>query len=217
MAQNKKLYIVFVFVLIIVLAFSCWINFRDGIYIGDRFFYIVDDTLYKNNKDNNISLQENDDSTEFDIYLDREHQNANIRWESDKAIITYDDNTVIEGTWDGDWLWGNDEIPILPETLAVVGDERPQIDKITIGYALCKIDRHETSTRGSVGIMIFGAVAYLLGALAFIFPNKVHFFMRKWAYKNAELSDSGVLAEKIASVIIMLAGIVLMLGLFIYP
>ena len=217
MTQNKKIYIVFISVLIVVLALSCWINFRNGIYIGDRFFYMVDDTLYKNNKNNNISLQENNNSTEFDIYLDREHQNASVRWEGDKAVITYDDNTVIKGTWDGNWLHGDDEIPILPETRVVVGDERPQIDKITIAYALCKIDRGETSTRGSVGIVIFGAAAYLLGALAFVFPNKVHFFMRKWAYKNAELSDEGVLAEKIGSVIIMLAGIVLMLGLFIYP
>ena len=213
----QKVYIVFIVIFVVVSVLSGWINLRHGVYIGDRFFYMIDDNLYKNNKNNNISLKENNGTTEFDIYLDKERQNANIRREGDKTIITYDDSTVIEGRWDGDWLWGEDNIPILPEVIAVIGDERPQIGKITIGYALCKIAGNETSTRGSVTLLILGAIAYLLGALAFIFPNKMYFFMRSWVYKKAELSDAGVLLEKIVGVILMLAGIMLMLGLFIYP
>ena len=64
-------------------------------------------------------------------------------------------------------------------------------------------------------MVIAGSILYLAGALTFLFPNESHFFMRGWAYKKQELSDEGILAEKIGAVAIMVLGIVGVLGLFI--
>lgn len=65
-------------------------------------------------------------------------------------------------------------------------------------------------------LVIAGMVMYLVGVLVFLFPNESYFFLRRWAYQQPELSDEGIIAEKIGGVAGMLGGIMLITGIFLY-
>lgn len=220
MAKSRRImYIIIIGVFVVALVFSGVINFRKGIYIGDRFFYKSSDSSYNYNTDNRIIVQKNDGSTDFIIIIGGEQQSANLQWAQENVTLTYDDGTVINGIWDKDQLCGEDGFPITYSGIISVHtggeEERYSVSKDIISDTLCRIDKSQTEFRGSILMVIAGSILYLAGALTFLFPNKSHFFMRGWAYKKQELSDEGILAEKIGAVAIMVLGIVGVLGLFI--
>lgn len=216
MRKNKSM-IVLLALFVIALAFSGWRNFRKGVYIGDDFFYKTSDTLFKSGE-NTISFQESDDGTQFTVFMNGEQQTAGVKWNGDHADITYADGTVVAGSWDGQRLLGEDGIPLiysLNEITVTIGNEIAPLGKGTLSDVLCRIDRNETENRGIAMMLVAGGVLYLIGALTFLYPNETHFFLRRWAYREAELSEEGLLAEKIGGVVAMIAGIIIMAGMFL--
>lgn len=204
------------------LAFSGWLNSRRGIYIGDDFFYKMSDTLYKSGE-NIISLQKKGDATQFSVQLNGEKQSAVSQWNGDRVKVTYEDGTVIAGAWKqgSDWgLCGEDGIPLAftaeDGITITVGDGAVPIGRTALANALCRIDRKETESRGSLGATAVGAVIYLIGALTFLYPNESYFLFRRWAYQRAELSDAGLFMEKSGGVVAMIAGLAIMTGIFFY-
>ena len=96
-----------------------------------------------------------------------------------------------------------------------VGKQPPFIGKPAISNALCRIAWGDLEPRGNIALLWVGGLLYALGAVGFFFPNESHFFLRRWAYQNAELSESGLFMEKAGGVVAMVVGVVVMLGLFI--
>lgn len=223
MKRMKNGYVIAMLALFLfALAFSGWRNCRRGIFIGDDFFYKMSDTLYKSGE-NMISLQKNGDATQYSIQLNGEKQSAVSQWNGDRATVTYEDGTVIAGAWNegSDWgLYGEDGVPLAFTAgngiTITVGDEAVPIGKTALANALCRIDRKETESRGSLGATAAGAVLYLIGALIFLYPNEAHFLFRKWAYQQAELSDAGLFMEKSGGIVVMIAGLAIMTGIFFY-
>jgi hypothetical protein len=204
---------------VLAVLFSGWRNLRKGVYLGNDFFYRAGDCLYQKNSVNYIRSVPEDGSIGFTISLNGKEQSASLTRQEDFVSITYDDGTVIEGIWNGQWFsdretgfpleFGADNITI------TVGNQPFQPGKPAISNALCRIAWGGLERKGSMILLCFGGFLYALGAAAFLFPNEAHFFLRRWAYQNAELSESGLLMEKAGGVIVMVVGIVVMLGLFI--
>lgn len=218
--KNIKNGSVFVMLVLFVaaLAFSGWRNFRKGIYIGDDFFYRINDALYKNGEER-ISLEKNSGGTQFFIQLDGETQSAGMQWNDGEAKITYEDGMVIAGSWSDCGLCGKDGIPLafqLDEVTVAFGEEKTPVSRTALSNALCRIDQNMAESRGFAGAVVVGMILYLIGALTFLYPNEAHFFFRRWAYQQAELSDAGVLMEKIGGIVAMLGGLLIITGIFLY-
>lgn len=216
MKKNKSV-IVLLALFVIALAFSGWRNFRKGVYIGDDFFYKKGETLYQNGE-NTISFQRSGGVTQFTVFMNGEQQTAEMKWDGDHAAITYGDGAVVKGSWDGQRLLGEDGIPLiysLDEITVTIGNEIVPVGKGTLSNVLCRLDRNETENRGFGMMIAVGTILYLIGALTFLFPNESHFFLRRWAYRETELSEEGLLAEKIGGIVAMIAGAVVMTGIYL--
>jgi hypothetical protein len=53
-------------------------------------------------------------------------------------------------------------------------------------------------------------VIYALGIASFFWPEEVHFWGSRWRYVNAELSDEGILVQKISGAACAVVGVVLL-------
>ena len=66
------------------------------------------------------------------------------------------------------------------------------------------------------GFTVLGVLIYVLGIVQIYYPDKVYFFLRRWQFQNAELSDEGRTVTVIGGVIICIIGIGVMSGLILY-
>lgn len=219
---KRWIFIAIIGVAVLAVAFSGWRNLRKGIFLANDFFYRVDDSLYQNDSINYIRTAPKDGGVGFTILLNGKEQSATLPKKGDLASIIYDDGTVIEGVWNGQWF--TDPETGLPMEFGEVtitvtaGDESfltPQPGKPAISNALCRIAWSDLEQRGNIALLFIGGILYALGAVSFLFPNEAHFFLRGWAYKKAELSESGIFMEKIGGILAMAVGALVMTGLFI--
>ena len=204
---------------VLALIFSGWRNLRKGIYLGSDFFFRAEETLYQRNPVNYIRTVPADSGIDFTIVLNGVEQSANLQRDGDFVSITFDDGTVFEGAWNGQWFY--DKQTGLPMEFGggvtvVVGNQIPPIRKPAISNALCRIAWGDLEQRGHVSLLFVGGLLYALGAVTFLFPNEAHFFLRRWAYQNAELSETGLFMEKAGGVVGMVVGVAVMMGLFIF-
>ena len=65
-------------------------------------------------------------------------------------------------------------------------------------------------------LTVLGVLIYVLGIVQIYYPDKVYFFLRRWQFQNAELSDEGRTVTVIGGVIICIIGIGVMSGLILY-
>jgi len=73
----------------------------------------------------------------------------------------------------------------------VVDDTVRVISNEALSQYLCQIDRGEMVKNGHIAMVLVGALIYVIGAVTFLFPEKMYFLGSRWRYKNAELSDDG--------------------------
>lgn len=201
--------------LVLLLIPSGLINLRMGVYMGER-FYIPHD-----NKDNSwtyrsapgyaVTLDWCDKGTGCGVSTGGPEQSIQLDWMGDWARFQFEDGTVLEGRWtgealidaDGRPLWMDDENIIQ----IVVGDEpEPPLSQYTIACALCKMDRRELVSFGSVWFMLFGIFVYGWGLLNILYPEKMHFMGRRWQYEGAALSDSGRAMQVLGGIAFLIIG-----------
>lgn len=227
MAKEKKsskttLYIALI-IIIFVLSFlySARRNFRKGIFLDDRFFYLTENTLFESDKQNQIRLKSNGSDTDFTITLNGDTQAASLKWDDAHVTISYENGSVIEGDWNGKYITDSDGMPIATDSdeITMSNGETTQpvgfYQNSALSHALCQISQNKTVIRHSIWIILLGVVVYLIGAIEFLYPEKCHFFLRGWRYKNPELSEEGTLIEKISGIIGMVLGLIAVTGLFI--
>lgn len=216
---DRRVLALIVGIAVLALIFSGWRNLRKGIYLGNDFFFRAEQTLYRRNAVNSIRALPTEGGTDFVITLNGEEQSANLQRDGDLVSIAFEDGTVFEGAWNGQWFY--DRQTGLPMEFGegvtvVVGNQIPPIGKPAISNALCRIAWGDLEQRGHVSLLIVGGLLYALGAVTFLFPNEAHFFLRRWAYQNAELSETGLFMEKAGGVVGMVVGVAVMMGLFIF-
>lgn len=191
------------------LIFGGWRHFRQGIYIADRFFYRINENLYRSNEDNRISRSEADGVIRFDCVFEGENSSALLERSGDNITLTYDDGTAVSGVWKNDRLLDGEGIPAAySEGISVTfNDERMSIGKGALSDALCRIEFGDTEVRGYWGLPVIGVLIYALGVFGFLFPDKTHFFLRGWAYRVPELSEEGAAAQRIGGIVLMILGV----------
>ena len=119
--------------------------------------------------------------------------------------------------WMEGMFLGDETITITYETTQNYGMSQPRaVGRLTLAETFCKIVFAEHTRAGSVGLVLIGAVMYIVGALGFLFPEEMHFLFTRWRYYQPELSDAGIWWEKAGAVCLMIMGaVVTFLILFI--
>ena len=210
----KKKLILLVAVLLAAFIPAMALNVQRGVPIGETFLPRRSGALYEKNADYRVALTRGEDETLCEIQLGAQTLSAALRWQGERARVEYDDGAVIEGVWRADDMWLTDE-DVRPvawndgATVTINGDI-VSIGRGALANALCRMDTDATETRGSTAVPFVGALLYVVGAAAFLWPEQTYFFGSRWRFNVAELSDDGKLMQKAGGVITMLGSIVLM-------
>ncbi len=219
--RNKKSRIFFLAILSIYincLVSGIRIGLRRGIDLGDDFFYKKGSGHYAADKDNQIRLSSQGQSEHASIVLNGKAQEAELSWRGNEVKITYGDGTVTEGTWGNDCLLDKEGMPVMysgEAVIAVTGDKAKEVGKEVLSDALCRVSRDAAEIRGSVWFMLLGTVLYGFGIFALKNPEGSHFFLNRWRYRDAELSEEGKAAEQIGGAVFLIFGAVLVSGVFL--
>ena len=96
------------------------------------------------------------------------------------------------------------------------GNEKPAISDETYSNALGHVLYGNLESISFGGFTVLGVLIYVLGIVQIYDPDKVYFFMRRWQFQNAELSDEGRAVTILGGVIICIIGIGVMSGLILY-
>lgn len=210
----KKKLILLVAVLLAAFIPAMALNVQRGVPVGETFLPRRSGALYEKNADYRVALTRGEDETRCEIQLGAQTLSAALRWQGKRARVEYDDGAVIEGVWRADDMWLTDEDgrPVSWNdgvTVTVDGDP-VGIGRGALANALCRMDIDATEPRGSAAVPLVGALLYVVGAAAFLWPEQTYFFGSRWRFNVAELSDDGKLMQKAGGVITMLGSIVLM-------
>ncbi len=220
--DKPKAILIGIFIMLIIIG--GFRNTRIGVTVGDKFLVEREDGYFRSGN-HEIRMIKGEGFTNFQMVLHGENRTAALRWsrsdalfdiEQDYATLTFDDGTVIEGTWfSDDMLLDKDGLPLGWSSgfMSADGDTVRVISNEELSNVLCKLDLGKTEQSGSIGIVLVGGLIYILGALSFLYPEKVHFFGNRWRYKNAELSDDGIFMEKFGGIIGMVIGAFFMINL----
>ena len=188
----KKKLILLVAVLLAAFIPAMALNVQRGVPVGETFLPRRSGVLYEKNADYRVALTRGEDETVCEIHLGAQTLSAALRWQGERARVEYDDGTVIEGVWQtvDKWLTDEDGRPVAWDdgaTVVINGDT------VSIG-------------RGA----LVGALLYVVGAAAFLWPEQTYFLGSRWRFNVAELSEDGKLMQKAGGVITMLGSIILM-------
>lgn len=234
----KKQAILLSVILGVLLVLGLWVNLRQGVYVGEDFLARKNEVLYQKGS-NTIKMVKQSESAQFETSFGGVKESAVMTWtETDspygkyRVTVTFNDGEVREGIWgrDGElmgdsgmslWMEGmffsDEPITITYESSQNYGmSQSPKVGKLTLANTFCKIVFEENVRAGAVGLVLIGAVMYIVGALGFLFPEQMHFLFNRWRYYQPELSDAGIWWEKAGAVCLMCVGAVFMFTILLF-
>lgn len=212
--KKKIILMALVFVLLAIPA--AYLQMVDGVMLSGRFFAQKNDGLYVHG-DDSVSITPNQEGAKISISLDGEQLNAALTVADDVYTFTYEDGRTVQG-YAGKW---SDELvdaqgaPIwLEDSVVIVFNDEPAPGALTREYSLTNILYQMVEgiceQRGHFLVILMAMLIYALGIASFFWPEEVHFFGGRWAYSNAELSDAGILVQKVSGIACAVVGIVLL-------
>ncbi len=198
---------------ILAVVIGGYFTLRKGVYIGDDFYYKVSADKFVHNTSNYV--EHTKDNT-FLLVADGKKVNVSYTMNGDQVTFSFADDSI-SGTWMGDQLIAADGSPVgLDEIQITTGNEKPVISNETYSNALGHILYGNLESISFWGFTVLGVLIYVLGIVQIYYPDKVYFFLRRWQFQNAELSDTGKAVVVIGGVILSIIGIGVMSGLVFY-
>ena len=223
--EKKILILAGIFLFMIIVG--CVRNLREGIYILDDFLVQKSEDYFKSGKDE-IRLIRAADGTTFELTFNGVTKRATLVWsksteflnvEHNFASVTFDEGVVAEGIWFSDsMLMGLDGMPLsfeMDEKIRFSNEKKSSsFEAAKLAEVLCRLDLGDTEKNGDFRLVLMGGLLYVIGALVFLYPDKMHFLGSRWQYKHAELSDDGRLAEQAGGVVMMIVGFVAAINVY---
>ena len=213
--RNKAIKVVIaIFIAAVVFGYGGYTTMRPGVYVGDDFFYEKSASRYEKDASNYI---EQTSDHEFTIVSHDKKQEVSYEIEKEQITFYFPDQTI-SGSWDterkelydngvpvlqnGNFEFSEDGVNIAPD----MGQER-------CSYALCRIIYNDQETISKWYMNILGLILYILGIICVMYPEECYFFLKRWQFKNGELSTLGRLWQQIGGGIIAGFGIFIMTGM----
>ena len=210
--KTQMLMIGGIFMLVLMLAL--WGLHVPGLQVGDAFWRKRSDNTYSLNAENTVTITRLGDT----VHLVRQYQGTVL--EADMTVTggmvrcVYSDGDTVEGyvagtelvDADGVPLWMSDGAGILVDGMKISASGKGHLTQ-----TLYRMSLGETETREGMVTLICLVLLYPLGAMQFLYPDKMAFLFSRWYYAKPELSEAGRRWERIGGIMTMLAGAVLCL------
>lgn len=218
-AVRKKFLWIAVPVWVVLVILSGWIYLRQGIYVDGDFLYRRGADCYRRQQDE-IRMYEEGAATRFEVTWDGRKNTAVLEWgeaagnNGTQVCVTFQDGSVIEGIWRGDTLLDADGRDLFFDSVEIVvteNEKRSPVSNAAWSSIFCRLSLGDTETKGSWLFLFIGTAVYISGAVGFLFPDKTHFFLRRWQYEKAELSAEGRFAVKANGIVAMILGGIMMI------
>lgn len=218
--QNKKhLFLAGAAALAVIALLTGWyFAFRKGVEIGDSFFYKVSDTMYRHDKANYIEALSD---SSFKIVSDDGDKTASIHADDMSVTIDFSHGESLTGFWNGECLQDADGFPLGWDSFSVTAqysdgtsDPEPAAGSISYAEAICRIYFGQETARSVWYVPVLGIILYIIGVITVMYPEEMHFLFIRWRYRNPELSDEGILLERISGIALCIAGLAFMSSLF---
>ena len=208
---RRKLFLIgVILVAVCCIGIGWFFTLRDGVYIGDDFYYQKSKELYQYNK---LSYVEMVSDSLVRIVYDGEEREIVLAENGSELSFSFSDGEYVSGFWNRMNLVDSEGIPLgFRDVRVVVNGESVKPGNISYCEAICKIRLGDTETRSEWYLEVVGLFFYILGIMSMVYPDKMHFFLKRWAYNNPELSESGRVMEQIGGGFVAIMGIVLMSG-----
>ena len=216
MNGKKKAIKVIIIVLIAAVAFGygAYATMRPGVYVGDDFLYEKSASRYEKDASNYI---EQTSDHEFTIVSHDKKQEVSYEIEKEQITFYFPDQTI-SGNWDTEQkeLYNNG-VPVLQNGNFEFSEDgvniAPDMGQERCSYALCRIIYNDQETISKWYMNILGLILYILGIICVMYPEECYFFLKRWQFKNGELSTLGRLWQQIGGGIIAGMGIFIMSGM----
>lgn len=131
--------------------------------------------------------------------------------EQERILLTDGMTLDMEGHDQRLYMNEQGEFLVNPDKLFYVAMDGKSISKNGLAHALVNMADAEPETRGDWQLALVYTAIYALGAALFLWPEKLAFFGERWRYQTEpELSDAGILMEKLGGVLLMGLGVIMM-------
>ena len=206
--------IIIVLIAAVAFGYGAYTTLRPGVYVGDDFLYEKSASRYEKDASNYI---EQTSDHEFTIVSHDKKQEVSYEIEKEQITFYFPDQTI-SGSWDTEQkeLYDNG-VPVLQNGNFEFSEDgvniTPDMGQERCSYALCRIIYNDQETISKWYMNILGLILYILGIICVMYPEECYFFLKRWQFKNGELSTLGRLWQQIGGGIIAGMGIFIMSGM----
>ena len=206
--------IIIVLIAAVAFGYGAYTTLRPGVYVGDDFLYEKSASRYEKDASNYI---EQTSDHEFTVVSHGKKQEVSYEIEKEQITFYFPDQTI-SGSWDTEQkeLYDNG-VPVLQNGNFEFSEDgvniTPDMGQERCSYALCRIIYNDQETISKWYMNILGLILYILGIICVMYPEECYFFLKRWQFKNGELSTLGRLWQQIGGGIIAGMGIFIMSGM----
>ena len=185
----------------LLMMMGLYFYLQPGLYVGDGFFrrqadgYRLSDRRY-------VLVGENG----FEVCLDGAPERVRLTQDGQALRFVFSDGETVEGCLADGQLVNAQGMPLWMED----GQTQASIQRVRLCETLARMSRGETEARAPYLMLLAFALVYAVGAFSFLAPDRAVFFLQRWRFEQAELSDMGRWVERAGGAVLMLLGAVLL-------
>ncbi len=216
MTRKKKI-LLFTLVLAFVLLPAMWMYSRDTVSIGGRQLVCWDGQTYRAGNDA-LTITAREDGADFDLTLYGEHISANLVREGEKITVAFDSGETVTGYDQGFSHLMNEDgsfIEMNPLIIIVDGELTEPLSKTALADRFFALWKEGGEQWGPLWFPPLMAIVYLLGMVQILWPEETYFFLSRWRYTHPELSEDGLMVQKLGGWVALIGPVLLMYGLLL--
>ena len=213
MTRKKKI-LLFALVFVLLLLPAMWIYSRDMVAIGGQQLVCWDGQSYRAGNDS-LTMTARENGADFDLTLYGERVAASLWQEGDKITVTFDTGETVVGYDKGfSRLMNEDGTFLETDTLIItVGGELAEpLGKPALANRFFDIWKYGGEQWGPLWFPLMMGVVYALGVVQILWPEETYFFLSRWRYTHAELSEDGLIVQKLGGWVALIGAVALMYG-----
>lgn len=201
-ANRRKLAWLIAFLGALLLAVGLYFYLQPGLYVEDDFFRRQADG-YRLSGKRYVTV----DAAGFEVCLDGAPERVTLTRDGQALRFVFSDGETVEGCLADGQLVNAQGMPLWMED----GQSWDSIQRVRLCETLARMSRGETEARAPYLMLLAFALAYAVGAFSFLAPDRAAFFLQRWRYDQAELSDVGRWVERASGALLMLFGAAMLL------
>lgn len=213
MSVRKKI-LLFALGLVLLTLPAMWIYSRDTVSIGGQQLVCWDGQSYRAGSDS-LTVTPRENGADFDLTLYGEHMTATLEQAGDKITVTFAAGETVVGYDKGFSRLMNEDGSFLETDALIImvdGKLTEPLGKTSLANRFFAIWKYDGEQWGPLWFPLLMAVVYVLGVVQILWPEETYFFLSRWRYTHAELSDDGLMMQKLGGWVAVIGAVVLLYG-----